>query len=73
MRGWNMRGQGPNAYPFCRCNPSLPSRRAMRGYCAEDMNIFSMNEAEHLKSTAEYLKGQLDAVNKRLKDIDKAE
>ena len=71
MRRWSMNGQGPNPYPFCRNNPSLPSRRAMRGYFPRNMNSFSMNEAEYLKDSAKYLKDQLEAVNKRLEDIEK--
>ena len=72
--GW---GKG-NPYPFCRFNPSLPSRRAMAasmtGYpMAGNVDNFNFGEAEYLKNTAEYLQGQLDAINKRLNTIESKE
>ncbi|WP_373000440.1 DUF5320 domain-containing protein [Lutispora sp.] len=72
MRRWNMGWHGPNPYPFCRCNPALPSRRAMSGYFGGGIyGNYQTNEVEYLKNTAEYLENQLDEINKRLKDIEK--
>lgn len=62
MRGYGLgRGAGfarGNPYPFCRCNPALPARRAG-----------DKSEAEYLKSTAAYLKDQLDIVNSKLSSL----
>ena len=59
-------GQG-NPLPYCRNNPMIPSRRAVAGMTASNLNV--PNETEYLKNTAEYLKIQLNAVNKRLCDL----
>lgn len=63
-RGLGLGLGGGNPYPFCRFNPSLPSRRAMA------FGIGEVNEAEILKKSAEYLQSELDTINKRLKDLE---
>lgn len=82
MRGQNMKGQGfygsrngqgygpGNPLPYCRHNPSLPSRRAMAMAGMGNTSINGINEAEYLKNTAAWLNSQLEAVNKRLFDLE---
>ena len=74
MRRWNMMGwRGPNPYPFCRCNPMMPSRRFVTGYFPGGANNYMTSEMEYLKNAAEDLKNQLEQVNKRIKEIEKEE
>ncbi len=82
MRGKNMIGQvfcghgngqgygAGNPLPYCRHNPSLPSQRAMAMSAMGNKSVSGINEAEYLKSTAARLSAQLEAVNKRLSDLE---
>ena len=76
MRGHGFFGHGNgqgygagNPLPYCRHNPSLPSRRAMVMAGIGNTTINSINETEYLKSTAAWLNLQLEAVNKRISDL----
>ncbi|RCX17905.1 hypothetical protein DFR58_10673 [Anaerobacterium chartisolvens] len=81
IRGQSIRGQGfgghancqgygaGNPLPYCRHNPLLPSRRAMAMAGMGNTTINGINETEYLKSTAVWLNSQLEAVNKRISDL----
>lgn len=66
----NGKGYGAgNSLPYCRHNPSLPSRRTMAMVGMGNTAMNSTNETEYLKSTAAWLSSRLEAVNKRLSDL----
>lgn len=81
MRGQNMLKQGfggsgygrgyraGNPNPYCRNNPSLPSRRAMAMKEMGNTVFNGLSESEYLKNTAIWLNSQLEAVNKRLSEL----
>jgi len=58
-------GLGPNLSNYCRFDPSQPSRRAMFWNAQYNQNDVP-NDVEILKSQAEYLKSELDAINDQL-------
>lgn len=82
MTGRNMNGQGfcgrgngqgygaGNPLPYCRNNPMQLSRRAMAMTGMGNMSLNGRNEAEYLKNTATYLTTQLEAVNKRISELE---
>lgn len=74
MRGHGFCGGGQrygagNPFPYCRYNPSLPSRRAMSMGVTGNTSMKGVNEINYLKNTAAWLNSQLEAVNKRLSDL----
>ena len=82
MRGQSVRGQGfygngngqgygaGNPLPYCRHNPSLPSRRTMAMAGMGNANMNGIDETEYLKSTAAWLNSRLEAVNKRISNLE---
>jgi len=77
MRGQGFCGHGKgqgygagNPLPYCRHNPSLPSRRTMAMAGMGNTNMNDINEIEHLKSTVAWLNSRLEAVNRRISNLE---
>lgn len=62
------RGRG-NPSPFCRFNPTLPSRRSRGVSAINNGSDYSLDETNYLTHTAELLKKQLETVNNKLNSI----
>lgn len=56
--GWRNAQERGNPYPYCRCNPDLPSRRAIA--------VSSCSEEKYLRDMASMLQKRLDYINGRL-------